>query len=277
MANLLQTIRQNSQPQEQGVTDETQKLQTLLRAKSGKALAGPGVVSSNLGEQQAVANTNQQIQQEVAPQAAIQNAGLEQQQAGIQQQEQQQRSDIAQSRRFDTLQTRIKTDQILSDLERNKGKIDLARDGARLEQLGSNLRLENQKYVQDLQREGSRARLNDELAFREATARATMGNNMEIMNKSIDNNTFLKANDRDFKRKVAQIDIGSAYQMFNNEIAAGKQQAMWSGLGSLAKAGVNAASDYEAAPKKTTAAKVDTSSGGYGAQNTTTNKWETVG
>jgi len=100
--------------------------------------------------------------------------------------------------------------------------------------------LENKQYVQDLQREGSRARLNDDIAFRDAAARATMGNNLEIMNKTIDNNTLFSQNERDFKRKLAQVSIADAYQMFNNEVAAGKQQAMWSGLANVAKAGIGA-------------------------------------
>jgi len=274
MANLLDTLRQNSQVGQQGVTDETSKLATLLRAKSGKAVGGSGVVSSNLGEQAAVAQTNQQLQQQVAPQAAIQQAGMAQQASQIQQQETQQRADIAQSRRFDTVQNKIKTDQLLKDLERNKGEIDVAKQGAQLEQLGANLRLQNKKYVDDLQREGQLARLNDDAAFREAALRSAMGNKMEIVNKTIDNNTILSANDREFKKKVAQIDIATAYNMFNADMAAGKQQAMWGGIGSLAKAGIAAYGAYSSQPSTATASDIDASAGGQAASNSSASTYK---
>jgi hypothetical protein len=109
----------NSQPQQQGVTDETSKLQTLLRAKSGKASAGGPVASSNLGETQAVTQTNQQLGQ-VAAQNEIQNQTNEQQSLAQDQSAQLQNAETNQSRRFDTIQNRLKTDSLLSEYERNK-------------------------------------------------------------------------------------------------------------------------------------------------------------
>jgi hypothetical protein len=277
MANLLDVIRQNSVAPEQGVTDETQKLQTLLRARSGKQLSGTSVAGSNLGEQAAVAQTNQQMQQQVAPQAAIQSAQLAQQSAQIQQQEQQQRGQVAQSRRFDDLQTTLKIDSTLKELERNKGQIDVQREGARLEQLGAALRLQDKQYIDNLQREGQLARLNDETAFREAALRSTMGDKMQIINKTIDNNAIFNDNSRDFSRKVAAIDIDSAYQMFNADMAAAKQQALWTGAGAVTKAGLGAADKFSGGETKSPAQKIDDSSGGYGAiNNTGSNKYGNI-
>lgn len=251
--NLLDTIKQNSAIPTQGVTDESQKLQTLLRAKSGKAIGGAGIASSNLGEQQAVASTNQQIQTQVVPQQQIQQAGLEQQASDIQQQEQQQTADIAQSKRFDTIQTRLKTDQLLSDMERDKGRVDVLRDNARLEQLGQNLRLQTREYTDNLAREGAAARLNDDLAFKEATLRANMGNDMETMNKTIDNNTILNANDRDFEKKLGQMKITDAFSVFAATSKAANEKAMWGSIGEISKAGIGAAGSYMAKESDITA------------------------
>jgi hypothetical protein len=278
MANLLDTIRNNSVAPEQGVTDEAQKLQTLLRARSGKQLSGTSVAGSNLGEQAAVAQTNQQMQQQVAPQAAIQSAQLAQQSAQIQQQEQQQRGQVAQSRRFDDLQTTLKIDSTLKELERNKGQIDMNKEGARLEQLGAALRLQDKQYVDNLQREGQLARLSDDNAFREAALRSTMGDKMQIINKSIDNNAVFNDNSREFSRKVATIDIDSAYQMFNADMAAQKQQALYSGGGALLKAGIGAYGTFGGGTTSNpTASEMDTAAGGQAAVNNTgTNKYGNV-
>lgn len=251
--NLLDSIRQNSAVPQQGVTDESQKLQTLLRAKSGKAIGGSGIASSNLGEQQAVVNTNQQIQAQVAPQAAIQTAGLEQQSQDIQQQEQLQTADISQAKRFDTIQTRLKTDQLLSDMERDKGRVDVLKDNARLEQLGQNLRLQTREYTDNLAREGAAARLDTDLAFKEAVLRNSMGTDMQNMNKAIDNNAVLTANDRDFARKVAQINVRDAMGIFAATAKGENDKAMWGAVGEGTKAGISAYGTYASSKADTTA------------------------
>lgn len=270
MANLLDTIRQNTQTlPEQGVQDQGQALQILLRAKSGKSVGGGPVASSSLGEQQAVVQTNQQIQQQVQPAATIQTMAQQQQAQGMQQQEQLQAAEIAQTRRLDTAQNRVRTDQILKDLEQNKGKIDLARQGAQLEQAATNLRLQNKKYVDQLNREASTARLNDELEFKKAALQASMGDKQQIVNKTIDNSVLLSANDREFKKKVAQIDIGSAYALLNAELTSGKERDKWSGLSGLAKAGIAAYGTYGDTPAETPDTTVKGSQSSAATQNQT--------
>lgn len=241
MANLLDTIRQNNPAlQPGGVTDQTTNLQTLLRAKSGKAVGGSEVAASNLGEQAAVSQTNNQLQNQVAPQATIQNTAMAQQMAGQQQQERIQSSDIAQQRRFDNLQTRIKTDQLLNDLERNKGQLDMQRNKAQMEQVGINLRMQNSRYIQDLQREGTGRRLQDQNQFNEALMDSQLGANRQLLEKQLGNTSILKANDRQFRDSVAQIDINTAYDMFKNDMAEQKQRSLYSGAGAITTAGVGA-------------------------------------
>lgn len=237
MANLLDTIRQNKP----GVTDESQKLQGLLRAKSGKAVAGPEVASSNLGEQQAVAQSQQQIQNEVVPQAQIQEQGQRQQTAGIKQAESQQVQGIEQSRRFDTIENRLKTQQILNDLERNKGQIDLARDKAQLEQVGQNLRLQNKQYIDNLQREGNRARLGNQAEFQEALADSVLGDSRELLEKNLGNKSILDATDRDFQKSLTEMDVNHAYDMFKREKKEQKERALYQSIGGLTQAGIGAA------------------------------------
>lgn len=240
MPNLLDTIRQNSLPQQQGVTDETSKLQALLRAKSGKAVPGSEVAASNLGEQQAVAQGNQQIQTQVAPAIQMQQAGQEAQSAGIQQQEEQQVQQIEQTRKFDNIQNKLKTQQLLNDLERDKGRIDLARDKARLEQVGAQLRLQDKKYIDNLQREGQKARLGDSINFQESMAQSVLGSNKELLEKNLGNKSILDVNDRDFQKSLAQMGASDAYKMFKDDAKAQKERALYTGIGGLVSAGAGA-------------------------------------
>lgn len=241
MPNLLDTIRQNNPAlQQQGVTDESQKLQGLLRAKSGKAVEGGGVASSNLGEQQAVTQANTQMQNQVAPQVAIANQGQQQQQQAQGQQETQQVQAVEQQRKFDTVENKMKTNQLMNDFQRNSGRVDLARDKSSLEQLGFQVRLQNKQYTDQLQREGNMRRLSDQNQFNQQLSQTILGDQQSLLEKQLGNKSVLDASDRDFKQAMAKMDVGAAYDMFKTEQAAAKQRAMWSGIGSVVTTGVGA-------------------------------------
>lgn len=245
MANLLDTIRGNAQPQQQGVTDETSKLQTLLRAKSGKAVGGSAVNASNLAEQSAVSAANSQIQNEIQPQIQMQQEAAQQQQAGIVSQEEQQRGAINQSRQADDLQTRIRTDQILADLERGKSQLNVEKDKARLEQVGANIRLQDKQYVQKLQQEASLARLQDDASFQEALSRTYFGDAQQLLQKQMGNQSILSANDRQFKEATANMDIDTAYAAMREAGRANAQAGMWQGIGNITTAGIGAYGTYK--------------------------------
>lgn len=261
MANLLDQIRQNSQQmasQKQGLTDETSKLSTLLRAKSGREVGGGDTGASNLGEQQAVANTNNQMQNIVAPAAAIQAAGQGVQAATQEQELNQQKSDIAQSRNLDTVQTRIRTDALLQNLEQSRGKLDQQQRDASVNQIAQNLRLQNAQYVDSLQREGARNRLDNENDFNQAIAQTTFGDNKELLETSLGNKSILDASDRDFSKAMGSMSTENAYDIFKNDMKSQKERGMYQAIGGLVTAGVGAAGKYserksEASPAATSA------------------------
>lgn len=248
MANLLDTINQNSQAaatQEQGNTDETQKLSSLLRAKSGKAVdTSSGVAQSNLGEQSTVAQTNQAMRGQVAPQAAIQAAGQQQQAAQQTQAAGLQSQQISQSKKFDDLSTQLKTDATLSDLERNKGQIDQKRYDSQLNQVAQTLRLQNTQYVDNLQREGATARIDNTNGFNEQYEKAIFDNNAEVLTKNLNNKSILSANDNDFRRALAQMSASDAYSVYQAQAKADKDQALYKALGAMGEAGAGAYGNY---------------------------------
>lgn len=246
MANLLETIRNNSQQMAQapGTQDQTQQLGTLLRAKTGKAGLAPGVVSSNLGEQQAVVQTQQEFQNQIQPQAQIQQAGLQAQQTGQEQAARQQMQDIGQQRKFDTIQSKMKTDALLNDLERNRGKLSMDQYAANVEQLGFNLRLQNDKYLNELQNEGQKARLNNDINFKEQLARTTFDNTQDIFEQRLRDKSILDANDKEYSNVVAQMGIDDAYAMFRAQAESQRQAEYYSNLGNLATTSIGAYGTY---------------------------------
>lgn len=243
MANLLEAL----QPQMQ---DTTSELATLLRAKSGKAVGGPATALSTQQEQAALAQTAQQMQP-VEAAAQTQAMAQEQQARDIEQQSQQQQADIAQSREANKMQTQLRTDQLLQELEQGRGRIDLGKYQSNLEQVAFNLRLGNREYVDNLQREGSRARLNDRLQFETQLSRSILQDNKLLLEKQLGNKSILAANDREFSRRMSEMGIQNAWEMFRNDAKAAQNTALYSGIGTLITTGLGAYGKYTEDKAKT--------------------------
>lgn len=247
MANLLDTIRQTSgdiSTQKAGVEDNTAEAQRLLAAKKGKASTSGDVAASNLGEQQAVAQTNQQMMGTVAPEAAAQQAEIGQQAAGQEQQQQAQEQQIAQSARFNSLQNNIQTKKLLDQLEQSKGQLDVTKQKAATDQVAQGLRLGNAQYIDTLQREGARQRLDDSQSFQEALTKANFGDAQEQLQQKMGDQSILAANDRTYKQAMAKMDANLAYQIFGQDMSAEQQKQLYSSMGGLAQSGIGAYGKY---------------------------------
>lgn len=222
MANLFDTIRQNRSAlggQQAGVTEETGKLQSLLRAKSGRAVAGGDAAPSNLGEQAAVSQTNAQLGQ-IGQGLQIQQQSDDLAAHSQQQQAQQQRADIDQARRFATVQNQLKTNQLLSELSRDKATLNLDRDRARLEQASFLLAMQDKKYTDELQDVGRRRRLDDAAVFQKEMEEMAFGDSLALVKQKLGNNDVLSASDRDYKAALTGMSIDDAIKVAEIEMAA---------------------------------------------------------
>lgn len=246
MANLLEAL----QPQMQ---DTTSGLATLLRAKSGKAAGGPSTALSTQQEQAALAQTVQAMQP-VEAAAQTQAKAQEQQAREVEQRASQQQTEIAQSRQANQMQTQLRTDQLLQELEQGRGKMDLAKYQSNLEQVGFNLRLSNKEYVDNLQREGARARLNDKIQFEKQLSQSILASNKELLERQLGNKSILAASDREFSKRMAEMGVQNAWQILNNDIKAAKEIGQAQAVGGLLKAGISGistASQYKSTPSAT--------------------------
>lgn len=232
------------------VTDETAKSKRLLRAKSGKAVSGTGIGDGpSVAEQSAVQQTQMGLDQ-LKPQIAMQKEAIGLQQEGQQQQVEHGQQQIAQQRNFDTIQNRMKTDQILNDLERNKGQLDLEKDRARIEQVGTMLALQDKKYVDQLENEGRKARLDSDIEFKDQLSKSILGKNEELLRQKLGDQGILDAKKRDFNAVLANLSIDDAIQVLKNELAQQRAMAPWELGGNLAQTGAQAYGAYENSQEK---------------------------
>lgn len=215
MANLLETIQKNRQQvlgQQAPVTDETQRIRELLRAKSGKAASSSASNISNIGEQAAVDQTNQQLAS-LIPQATIQSQQENVAAAGQMQQQKQQKQEISQARNFNNVQNNIRTQQLLSSLERDKGELDLDRDRAKLEQTSFLLAMQDKQYTDQLEAIGKRRRLDNAQVFASEMQDLAFGQYLGLLQDKLNKNDILAASDREFAEMMNNLSIQDAIKI----------------------------------------------------------------
>lgn len=242
-ATLLEALNQQKQQAQQpqapapGTTDLTRKLLLTKSGKAGAAAGGGQPNISNLGEQAAIQQTKTDL-------SNVQQQGVigQQQQAisaeGIEEAARSGRTALDQERQGNLLQIRMDTNRILREAEEGGRKLSLQQDKARLDQIAQGLRLQDEKYIDNLKRAGAQARLDNELDFEIQLQRAQLGDTEELLKKKLGNASILQAKERDLKRFIGTMDIVDA---INIAKANGKKAAIqqkWQAIGSATEAGV---------------------------------------
>lgn len=268
MATLLETLQKQGQvPGNAGIIDETQKAKTLFQAKSGVAPASiGGPKSSNLGEQAAVDQTNAGLQP-VRQQAQLVGQQLESQQANVAQTADQQRATAEAAKRADSISRNIQTDQLLNDLGRDRATLHQQQNQSKLEQVAFGLAMKDKQYVEQLQNEGTKLRLDNALNFKSAMEDDLMAAQQDALQDAIGNKQVMDMGDREFQQamgslsidqimKMADLDmnrdaamsgidaanIKSDFQMKAKQAAIANQA---SGIDSLIKGGIGAVGAYQ--------------------------------
>lgn len=246
--SLFQQLQQNlakmAQPtQAPGeVIGQTEALRAISQAASGKqapSLGGAGPSRSVQAEMQVVDQVKRG-QEELAKQNQIQQLAFAQEAKNIQDEEQFKNKLLSE----DELNARDKylttQERILSEYTTGQRQLDLNKDKAKLEQLGFNMRLSNDKYLSELQRQATMANLSDALAFEEEMYRTIFADEEELLRNDLDFRALMAADKRTFEEEVMRIDIDTAIAMANAENRAISQRQMWEGISGLGQAGVSA-------------------------------------
>ena len=235
MASLLDAIKKRTQQavQPQPAPNLQQDIQQTLRAKSGKVALGGGPRMSDIQQRAGIAQGQAQLQQ-VQQGAELQQAGLEQQQAAQQQQLEQGRQDIQQRLKAQKQQLNQQTTKILNDLERQKKTLSQQEKNAKMEEASFLLGLQNDQYINELQRAGALRRLENENNFKEELIKASLGEDRKLYEDNLDFQRMINADERTFKKEMQQMSIDQAWDIFRQEMKAQRTQAIMQGLGGMA-------------------------------------------
>jgi hypothetical protein len=249
MASLLDKLQQSLGTVGGQATpgDETASVQKLLAAKKGIVGAGPGALGPRglaAPEMAARATTQQQLSQ-VGQAAQLQATGISQA-AEAQSEEQRQREQaLAGQQQESSLRNRIQTESVLRGLEQGRAELGEKERQQGLEQVAANLRLQDARYVDNLRREGERARLQEDISFTEQLQKSVLEDNMAIQKLRIKNQSLLDVNDREFDKAMAKMGYSEAISAARDNLKADSQRALISGGAGLISTGIQAAGQYK--------------------------------
>jgi hypothetical protein len=233
--NLLDIIKQNSTKASQPLattTNETAKVADLLRAKSGRAVSSTGVGQTNLAEQSAVADANSTLQNQVAPAAELQNNQLQLQADEQQQSADLQKADVDQRRNIVQQQAQNKLGELMQSFGQQRQELDLKRDRAQVDQIMTTARLANKQYVDQLEEEGRKLRLDNAADFQNQLLDTTFENNSSLIKSKIGADNVLRSTDRQYQQRLSQITVddimaGAAQDIDVDNRAASQAQSNW--------------------------------------------------
>jgi len=218
---------------------QTQRVQGLLEAKAGKALADDtGPARSTIGETSAALQTKAALTDQ-SLQNKLQSASITQEQAAQDVKVEEERKNLGSQVEEYRSAFERQSDNLLRDFERDSRQLEDTRTQSKTEQLGFLLRLQDKQYIDQLQMEGDKARLNSNIGFKEAAFRSQLEDNMTLFKNDQMFKKFVNASERDFREQLGKMDINFAMQVASNAQQAANQQSMFSGIGSLVSAGAS--------------------------------------
>ncbi len=242
--SLLTRIRELGQAQApEGKTEELRKLQqTALTGKAGVEETGPRAapLMEKLAKQQVREQEVDTAQQE--EQVAAQLEARAQQVA--------QQFDAAQLQQMEQMlnakqQIQQQTTALLNQAVREGKKLDSAKQKAAAEQLGFEIRMNNEEYVQRLQQNGMRARLDNEINFKEELQRSIFAEEMELFQNDLDFQRIMQAEGRDLMEALANLEIEQIEAIGNTEVKQISTTAMYDSLSTLASGSMEGYAEYK--------------------------------
>jgi hypothetical protein len=236
-----------------------QQAQSILSAQTGKEKAPTafqGPAKSNLAELAAQDQTKQGLGQ-VQEQRGMQSQLFQAEQARQKEQEQQQLEQLDADELNQREELLNRGEEIMQEWRNQGTQLDLKKKAAQTEQLGFIARLSDDAYVNNLKREGRKARLNNKLKFQEELQKAIFDDERELFESDLSFKQAMKQDAREFKELLANegLDWKKALQVA--EMKSQATQQTWTGIGQLGQAGMQGYGQYAANERAGNEAYVD--------------------
>jgi len=254
---LLDTIKSNlAAPAVSGLgmEDRGETTQNLLRAKLGKASTDSGLArASSMQEQQALSQGRLGVRA-VAQEGQLKSQEIQQASREVEQETEQKFLNIGDQLKDVQNKFALQSDEIMQDYARSKKDLTASEERARIEQLGVMLRLQNDMYIADLENEGQRARLDNDLSFKQEMAKSVFEDDEELFRNKLIMRSVTDASEREFREQLNYMDAKAAYEIGKAEAKAARKASMWKGIGNIVGSGTQAyaGGDFKKPPETET-------------------------
>jgi len=186
----------------------TQALQKQVQAQTGR-VADRQVALSDQQEQAQVAVA--QAQEKARSYGTrIMNEQLGQAQQSQQTQQKQAEKDLRNKQIDMQLEMQMKTSEMLDNLLAKRNELSVNRLKSNTEMMGQMMRITNAEYVDSLNAEAMRARLDNESRFAEELQITMFQDSLDILNSDLQMQSALRADDRAFKEYLSGLQIDEA-------------------------------------------------------------------
>lgn len=230
--NLSQLIQSNLQRASDFAPEpvsQTEQAQRLLEARTGRETTRTGPKATSIGEAMANQQTRMGLNQ-IAQAGQIQAEQFRLSQEQVEQQYRQQVEQLNEEQIARQEQYQRQVEALLGELTRGTKQINVAREGAKAEQLGFQLRLSNEKYINNLREQAARDKLVSDIDFKEAIIRTTFSDELDLLGKDLDFRLMLKADDAQFQKMLANIDIETAIAIASSQSQSASAQMVVGGV-----------------------------------------------
>ena len=221
--SFMDVIQQNQQSTTGAGQSFTQQATQMQQALTGKSIAPASIQKSNIAEQTATDQAKTGMKQELTKaQGVQQEADL--QTASIAQKDRENDAQYQRKRYALVSDSQHKLDEIYSQITQNYSELDQKRQASALQQIEFYTNLTDQKYMDQIQVEGDKRRLDDNAQMKEALMYATFSDNISLLKQNEDFQAAFNADDRSYNLYLAGIRpefaIGLAVQEYKNQQSA---------------------------------------------------------
>lgn len=211
---------------------QSQRLEELQRASTGRLARDTGPKTTYLAEQVAATAAEQQRKEDVL---AGQVAAEELTMAEKEQQEQfRQQNKLLDERVLNARQDmQNKVSNILQEYSQRTGEIQMREDSAKTQFALGMMRLSNDDYLDRLEAEGEAARLNDSAAFEWELTQSIFKDELDLLRNDLAFQASMNADERAFKEYLAEMDWETAIQLAEAELESEQTLQRYEAIGDV--------------------------------------------
>jgi hypothetical protein len=224
---------------------QSQQLERLQRASTGRLVKDTGPQMVSLAEQVAASAAEQQRKEDVlAGQVAAEE--LTMQEKAQQEQFRQQNKELDERVLNARQDMQNKVDNILQEYTQRSGEIAMREDSAKTQYALAMMRLSNDDYLDNLETQAASSRLQDAAAFEWELTQSIFRDEINLLKNDLSFRSAIAADERTFKEYLAEMSAEQALILAEQELETASTVAAYEAAGEMVTGAARAGAEIYA-------------------------------